>query len=168
MFFKKGIIIAAISLFMDQFHKWYMIDIYEITPTPVAITPFLNFVMVWNPGISFGMFQDSEHGQYIFSALSSIITIILLIWLHKTKSKMESIALALIIGGAIGNIIDRVRFGAVADFFDFYIGGYHWPSFNIADSFIFIGAILLCIYSLFYYDESKKEIDLDEQKTTTD
>jgi signal peptidase II len=88
--------------------------------------------------------------------LALVISAVLATWLMKSTSKFESISLGLIIGGAIGNVIDRLRFGAVADFFDVYVGQYHWPAFNIADASICIGVALLLIHGLFL-DKTDKD-----------
>jgi len=149
MFFQRGLIIAVISLILDQLNKWYMINVINISDNPTEFGPFLNLVMVWNTGISFGMFHGSEYGSIVFSVVSTIIVIILLFWLAKTDSLFNSVSIGLIIGGAVGNIVDRIRYGAVADFFDFHIAGYHWPAFNVADVSVSIGAIMLCIGSFF-------------------
>jgi len=116
----------------------------------IPVTPFFNLVMGWNKGISFGLF----HGDSIFNiwglpAIALIITAFLLVWLWRSKGCVISIAISFIIGGALGNVIDRIRFGAVADFLDIYVLGYHWPAFNLADAGITLGAVLLIYDSLF-------------------
>ena len=114
------------------------------------LLPFLNMTMVWNEGISFGLFNDGNGGTALpLIILSLIISTIFAIWLTKSKHVMQSIGLALVIGGALGNVIDRFRFGAVMDFIDIHAFGYHYPSFNIADSAIVIGVGILIIYAAF-------------------
>ena len=103
--------------------------------------------MVWNEGVSFNMMQNT--GPLILSLLAIGISSILAWWLYKSESKTEAIALGMIIGGALGNTIDRARFGAVADFLDFYVGTYHWPAFNLADSAISIGVAVLLFHGFF-------------------
>ncbi len=154
--FWKGIVIALVVLLLDQLNKFHLVGKFRSGEmiAPVEVTPFFNLVMVWNPGISFGMFQDMHHAPYFFSALALIIVAILLIWLRKCESKMQMWAIGFVIGGAIGNVIDRILYGKVADFYDFHIAGYHWPAFNIADSAVFIGAVMLCIDSLFLCGKS--------------
>ncbi|MDX1950206.1 MAG: signal peptidase II [Rickettsiales bacterium] len=152
----RGIIIALFCIFLDQAHKYYMLEIYNMPEKKlVIITSFYNNVMVWNKGISFGLFQEFAKSNYFFLTTSSIIILLLCYFLSKAKTNFEMTGFATIIGGAVGNIIDRLRFGAVADFFDFHYKNYHWPAFNIADSCIFIGACVLIIYSLFF--ENKNE-----------
>jgi signal peptidase II len=135
-----------------------MLDFYNIAEkAPVAVTSFFNHVMVWNRGVSFGMFQQYENSNLFFSIFSTIVILILLFLSARSKDKIESSLLAVIAGGAIGNVIDRLRLGAVADFFDFHYDGYHWPAFNIADSFISVGAVSLIIYSLFFQQHEKQD-----------
>ncbi len=122
----------------------------RISFTQIEILPFFSLVMVWNQGISFGLLnQDGDIGAMILLILPLIITAIFLIWLFKTNSWLQGIAISLVIGGAIGNVIDRLRFGAVIDFLDFHIAGYHWPAFNLADSCVVVGIALLIFHSIF-------------------
>jgi signal peptidase II len=109
--------------------------------------------MVWNHGISFGLFQSGTPWPLI--VMSLIISGIFGIWLWRSSSKVEFTALCLIIGGAIGNVIDRLHLGAVADFLDFHYNKWHYPAFNLADSFITVGIVILVVYSLFF-DKSNK------------
>lgn len=136
-----------VEFFADQQEKYKQ----------VVFNPWLNFTMVWNKGISFGMFGAGQgKTPLLFIALSMIISFGLLIWLVLARTKMLFLALPLIIGGAIGNVIDRVRFGAVADFIDVHIGDRHWPAFNIADACVCIGAFLLILDTIFDKSGSKK------------
>lgn len=122
----------------------------------VEVLPFFNIVMVWNKGVSFGLFnQGSDYGPLLLSFLSLVIAGIFLVWLFRTTSKLQGLAIAMVIGGAIGNVIDRARFGAVVDFLDVHISGYHWPAFNIADSCICVGVFLLIIYAFFFETREK-------------
>lgn len=115
----------------------------------VTLAPWLNFVMVWNRGVSFGMFDgENTLPQVVFIGFSLCVVMALVIWLALARGKLLSLALPLIIGGAIANVIDRVRFGAVADFIDVHAGGRHWPAFNLADSCIVAGAVLLALDAL--------------------
>ncbi len=146
--FMKGLLIAALILVLDQLTKQLILNYFNNGGQEIAVLPFFNIVMVWNYGISFGMFSELKI-PVVLITLSTSITLILLIWLRKTTDTLVGVALGFIIGGAIGNIIDRFRFGAVADFLDFHVSGWHWPAFNIADSTIFIGVVLLCFHSMF-------------------
>jgi signal peptidase II len=140
---------CALALALDQLSKWYIL---ERTDLPFfnayTVTPFFNLVMVWNKGVSFGMFSGNDQ-PFILIGISLVIIVILVRWLVMARTKWISGAIGLVIGGATGNIIDRLRFGAVADFLDFHIDIYHWPAFNIADSAIFIGVVILCVDSMF-------------------
>lgn len=144
-----GIATAFIALTLDQLSKWYLLSVIDMNNrATIEVTPFFNLAMVWNYGISFGMF--SKHNQPVpLIILSLAICAILLHWMSKPNPAWMRAAIGLVIGGALGNVADRLRLGAVADFFDFHLLGYHWPAFNIADACIFIGVVLLCIDSMF-------------------
>lgn len=140
--------------------KWFTETPPRLEYTEIQILPFFNLVMVWNQGVSFGMFNGGQAGSAVFLILLSLgVSLIFLIWLLRSTSKMQAFCLALVIGGAIGNVIDRARFGAVIDFLDFHVMGRHWPAFNVADSAIVIGVILLMIHSLFLDNKPQKRVD---------
>jgi signal peptidase II len=103
-----------------------------------------NLNVVWNTGVSFGLFRALP--PFVLLGITGGFVVGLLIWLYKNDQPCERWALSLIIGGAVGNIRDRILYGAVFDFLDFYVGPYHWPAFNLADSCIVVGVLLL-IYS---------------------
>ena len=138
--------LVALDLFTKKMAFVYLAD---IPGNRVEVLSIFNLVMVWNRGVSFGMFNNLENPQIVLSIITGLITIFLFSWLLKATSRYVANALTLIISGALGNIIDRVINGAVADFLDFHIGMYHWPAFNLADSFITVGAILLLFEELF-------------------
>lgn len=116
----------------------------------IEILPFLNIVFVRNTGISFGLFSDGGLlNRYFFTSFAIILGSILLIISFLTKEKLMKLALLMISSGAIGNAIDRIYFGGVIDFIDFFIYNFHWPAFNFADIFITIGVILLCFENIF-------------------
>lgn len=130
---------------------WYAQTPAPLTFTSVPVTSFFNWVMVWNKGISFGIFNHStDNGPMILVAVSVLITLIFLYLLFTKPVSAQDWGIALIIGGAIGNVIDRLRFGAVIDFIDVHVGDYHWPAFNIADSCVCVGVALLIILGLFF------------------
>lgn len=133
---------------------WIMHPPLRLDFVSIPVMPNFNLTMVWNEGVSFGMLGGMGIWPLVILAMS--IVAIFAVWMMKSTSKFESISLAFVIGGAIGNVIDRFRFGAVADFFDVYVGTYHWPAFNIADSAITIGVVMLVIHGLFL-DKDKKE-----------
>lgn len=147
-YFITGIVIAALVAAIDQASKWWMLVVLDIANRPpIEVTGFFNLVMVWNHGISFGMLAD-ERQPLILILLALAIVAVLLRWLAKENNRWLAIGIGFVIGGAMGNVIDRVRFGAVADFFDFHVMGAHWPAFNVADSAIFMGVVVLCIQSM--------------------
>ena len=147
---RLGLIVALASILIDQASKWWILVEVMDPPKVIPVTSFLNFVLTWNRGVSFGLFNnEGNFGAWFFSILAIIIVGILLIWLRKAETKVQSISLGFIIGGAIGNVIDRVNHLAVLDFIDFHLGGSHWPAFNAADSFITLGAAVLIVDSLF-------------------
>ena len=118
-------------------------------PRVIPVLPFFNLVMVWNRGVSFGMFGGGAVPAWALILLSALIVAMLVAWLRQVDNSWAAVAIGLVIGGAVGNVIDRVIHGAVADFLDFHLGGYHWPAFNLADSAITIGVVLLLAESLF-------------------
>lgn len=152
--FLSGLAVAFLILTLDQWSKKSVLSLPELSEhANIEITSFFNIVLVFNRGISFGMF--SEHNQPALLTLVAIAIIsTLLVWLWKNSSLSVAAGIGCVIGGAVGNIIDRVRYGAVVDFLDFHIADLHWPAFNIADSFVFIGVVVLCIYSMFFEKKS--------------
>ncbi len=148
--FFLGVFIAIIAMFLDLFSKRLAFETLEsqVPLDHIEVFSFFNLVRVWNHGVSFGMFNNLEFGQIIFSAIVAIITVVMLVWLYRNQKLYLTWALGLIIGGALGNLADRIKNGAVADFLDFHLASYHWPAFNLADSFVFIGVALLLIEDL--------------------
>lgn len=145
-----GLGFGLVVLIADQITKWWILEIVMRPPRVIEVTSFFNLVLTWNRGVSFGLFNtDSPWNQWTLSALALVIVTILLVWLWRAETRWLSIALGLVIGGALGNVVDRVRFGAVVDFLDVHAAGWHWPAFNVADSAICVGAVLLVLDSLF-------------------
>ncbi|MGI9523488.1 MAG: signal peptidase II [Hyphomicrobiaceae bacterium] len=138
-----GLLFAVVALIADQLHKWWMLTVFDIqNQGVVAVTSFFNLVYVRNTGISFGLFAQNPSGQYWLAAFSFIVAVLLIVWLARSgDSILMAISVGLLIGGAIGNAIDRLHLGGVADFFDFHISGHHWPAFNIADAAIVAGVL---------------------------
>lgn len=145
---RLGLLIAAFIVALDQASKWWLLELMGRDPRVIEVTSFFNLVLGLNRGVSFGMFDSAEMGPWPFLLLAAAITVALLLWLAKAGQRWTAAALGLIIGGAVGNAIDRVRFGGVVDFLDFHAFGRHWPAFNVADSAICIGVIMILIESL--------------------
>ncbi|MEZ5847605.1 MAG: signal peptidase II [Geminicoccaceae bacterium] len=124
----------------------------------IEITSFFNLVLVWNTGVSFGMFSGSgDLGRWALVAVALAVGIGLSVWFLRERRNLPRVCITLILAGAVGNVIDRVRYGAVVDFLDFHAKGYHWPAFNIADCAIVVGAILLLMDGLFFSEETPDE-----------
>ena len=114
------------------------------------LTNWFNIVFTWNPGTSFSLFRSlGEFAPWLIVVATGIIIAMLFVYMMRRAGDMEKLPLAFIIGGALGNLIDRVRFGAVIDFIDWHIGDIHWPAFNVADIFIVIGVGLYIINMIF-------------------
>lgn len=145
-----GLSIAALTAIFDQAHKWWMLEVYDIDAKEfVTVAPFLDLVMVWNKGISYGLFQQGAGGQYLLAVFALVAVVALVLWLARISTAIGAAGIGLVMGGAIGNGIDRVVHGAVADFFSFHWGDFYWYVFNIADVAIVAGVIGLLYDSLF-------------------
>ncbi|MES2167265.1 MAG: signal peptidase II [Pseudomonadota bacterium] len=148
-FLRSGVIAAVIALVLDQAAKLWLLNVFELGPRgTVAVTPFFDLVLAWNTGISYGWFQDSGPvGQAILLAVKATAVIVLAVWMANSGTRLAVIGLGFIIGGAIGNAIDRLAYGAVVDFalFHVQIGGktYNWYVFNLADVAIVAGVATL-------------------------
>jgi signal peptidase II len=142
-----GFYMLALVGLADQLSKWFVLQQMGDVQHTIPVTVFLNFVLVWNKGITFGFLNHGGHHYtpYILAAVAAIILFLLGRWLWRTNSTLVALALGAIMGGAIGNVIDRLRYGAVADFIDFYYQDYHWYAFNVADAAIVTGVALLLI-----------------------
>jgi len=154
-FTRLGCIAALIACAIDQVAKLWLLRIYDLgAKGAIGITPFLDLVLIKNKGISYGLFQqDGPFGQWALLALKAIAVVLLWIWLARAASRLTAIALGLIIGGAIGNAIDRLAYGAVVDFAHFHVTtatwSFSWYVFNLADVAIVVGVLGLLYESLF-------------------
>ena len=147
----KWLWLSALVVILDQLTK-QLAEGMLVLHQPVAVLPFVNLTLVYNTGAAFSFLAGAGGWQrWFFLALTIVISIALVIWITRLKAGEGrlAIALALILGGAMGNLIDRTLYGHVIDFIDLYYGYWHWPAFNIADSAITVGAILLVFDSLF-------------------
>lgn len=163
---KKTTLVLAIifsTIFLDLLSKGILLYLitggvalygaaWDVVPVPYLmanVSDFFNIVFTWNPGTSFSLFRAmGEVAPLILITATGLITAGILYYLFRRAQRYEVVPLALIVGGAIGNLLDRIRFGAVIDFLDFHIGGWHWPAFNVADICIVVGVglYLLNIY----------------------
>ena len=148
IFIKLSIIFVIFSL--DRISKTYVINLFNETQfNEIYLLEFLNIYFIWNEGIAFGLLNFNEHSFYkIITLIITIVSIIIFIFAMKTKN-YKGYFFAIIFGGAIGNLYDRVKFSAVPDFIDLHIGNYHWFIFNVADIFISLGIICLIFDELF-------------------
>jgi signal peptidase II len=151
---RAGIIAAVAALVLDQASKLWLLFVFDLGRNGVVqVTPFLDLVLAWNVGISFGWFQsESPAAQIILMVIKAVAVIVLAIWMARSRTLLATVALGLIIGGAIGNAIDRFAYGAVVDFalFHVQIGGkpFNWYVFNLADVAIVAGVAALLYDSL--------------------
>ena len=149
-----GLIVAVAAMAIDQASKVWLLFGFGIgTRSPVRITPFFDVVLAWNKGISYGLFQqEGAVGQWVLMGIKVAAVIMLWIWLARVKLRLTAAALGLIIGGAIGNAIDRFTYGAVADFFFFHVNtatwSFNWYVFNLADVAIVAGVAGLLYESM--------------------
>ncbi len=148
---KSGLMVTALVTVLDQLCKWAMLEIVMGPPRIIPITSFFNLVLVWNRGVSFGFLggASSQWIPWLLTVLALAIIATLGWWLRRAANRLMVLALGLVMGGALGNVIDRLRFGAVMDFLDFHAAGLHWPAFNVADSAITVGATLI-LYDAFF------------------
>lgn len=148
---RLALTIAAVVLVLDQISKVWLLGVMESNAyLPIEVTGFFNLVMVWNEGVSFGMLNvGSDIMRWVLMAFALVVAVALLVWARRAGGPVLTVGIGLIAGGATGNALDRLFYGAVADFFDVHLSGYHWPAFNIADSAITIGVVLLLYDTLF-------------------
>lgn len=152
-----GFSVALLVLILDQATKIYTLFVFDLpVREPVALNPFINLIVVWNRGISYGLFQQhSDLGRWILIAVSIIASAGLSLWIRRTAGKLLATSLGLIVGGAIGNVIDRLAYGAVFDFIQFQVWGWSWYVFNVADAAIVAGVVGL-LYDSFVLEKRRK------------
>ncbi|MCP4128115.1 MAG: lipoprotein signal peptidase [Gammaproteobacteria bacterium] len=149
--------LSLVVVVLDQVSKQLIVSsfmLYEV----LELLPLFNLTLAYNEGAAFSFLSDQSGWQrWFLSGVAAVATLVMVLWLRglKQHERLSAIALALIVGGAVGNLIDRLLFGYVIDFLDFYIGQYHWPAFNVADSAISIGVAILLYEILFSGDEHK-------------
>lgn len=164
----KWLWVSFVVIFIDQITKWTAEGSLELGGGVYPVLPHLNFALAYNYGAAFSFLGDQGGWQrWFFSILAAVVSLVILIWLKKLKEteRWTAIGLSLVLGGAVGNLIDRVMYGRVIDFIDVYAdwdvffltkwtdGFFHFATFNVADIAINIGAVILVIGSLFYQEE---------------
>jgi len=155
----KWLWLSGLVVVLDQASKWFMSSWLSLYET-VAVMPYFNLTMAHNTGAAFSFLaQASGWQRWFFVVLTAVITTALVVWLKRLHSsaKLEAIAISMVLGGAIGNVADRLYHGYVIDFLDVYYGTYHWPAFNIADSAIVVGAVLLILDSFISKPSNKQD-----------
>ena len=144
-----GFLLAVLTLAIDQGNKLWLIDVYGIAARqPVALASYFDVVFAKNPGISYSLLSaHSPAARWALVGFALAATLVIGFWLWRTTTRLVALALGLILGGALGNAIDRFRYGWVADFYYFHLGSFHWYVFNLADVAIVLGVALLLIDS---------------------
>ncbi len=145
----RSLAIATLVLLLDQLSKWSALSNLKLG-IPEEVLPFMNWLLLFNPGAAFSFLAQSSGWQRWFFTILGLVASLYILWLlRKNQSdKILSWALSLILGGALGNVLDRIMYGAVVDFIDLHYGNWHWPAFNIADSAICMGAALIVFSEL--------------------
>ena len=153
---RLGFAVALLTLIVDQATKLYALFVFDLPiREPVALTPFLNLIVVWNRGISYGLFQQhTELGRWVLIGVSIVAALALIVWIRRTNGLVLAASLALIVGGAIGNVIDRLAYGAVFDFIQMRLGDWSWYVFNVADAAIVAGVVGL-LYDSFVLERRR-------------
>ena len=162
------LLISAAIIFLDmQTKAWASETLVLYRANPVM--PGLNWTLAHNYGAAFSFLSDAGGWQrYLFTGLASVVTLVLLVWIFRLKRHewLTGVALGLVIGGALGNLLDRIKLGYVVDFVDVYYKGYHWPAFNVADSAITCGVILMLLDA--FLITRRQTSGKSRQKTTED
>ena len=154
--FLNSIIILSI-FFIDRIFKIYILEIAELeNKVDIYITSYLNFYLIWNKGVAFGLFSFEQNIIYHLISFVIFIISIVLIYMITKSDKLKKYSLILILGGALGNLFDRIYYSAVPDFIDLHIKGHHWFIFNVADIFITIGVICRILDELFFYKKTNE------------
>jgi signal peptidase II len=155
---RRWLLLSSVVVALDQLSKYVVVEKLANLP-PVEVTSFFNLVLVYNRGAAFSFLAGAGGWQREFFTIIALIASAWIIWLlyRYPQQRLFSLALALVLGGAIGNVIDRVMIGAVVDFLDFHAFGWHWPAFNVADSAITCGAALLIWDGIFGSSQNKAE-----------
>ncbi|WP_019023456.1 MULTISPECIES: signal peptidase II [unclassified Thioalkalivibrio] len=161
---RPGLLIAVAVALLDQVTKWWAENALTLY-APVEVTSFFNLSLVYNPGAAFSFLAGAgDWGRWFLSGVAVVIGLLILWWLARLprQARWSVTALGLVLGGAVGNLIDRIAHGRVIDFLDFHWAGYHWPAFNVADMAIVVGAITLIVATFIEGDHSGSPTDSRE------
>jgi signal peptidase II len=155
---RRGLAAAVVVALLDQLSKWAVRAYFGdsgCAPFRQRISSFFDLVITCNRGMSFGLFNDAGAlNAVVFSLVAAAIVLLLMFWLSRVSSPFLALAIGLIVGGAAGNVIDRLRFGGVVDFLYFHYGAWYWPAFNLADSAISVGVVAMLIDGLLLHKEA--------------
>lgn len=155
------LLLSLIVVVLDQWTK-QLATTHLLYANPVEVMPMLNWTLLHNTGAAFSFLSDAGGWQrWFFTILAIVVSVVLLVWIYRLRPQQRwlAVALALVLGGAIGNVWDRIYLGYVIDFIDVYYNDWHWPAFNIADSAITVGAVMLLIDSFRQPDPTENSAD---------
>lgn len=140
------LMLGGAVIVLDQWTKWLALKHLEFAQS-ATVFPGLDWTLLYNRGMAFSLFSDGGWQIWMLTILTAVVSLVIAVWLFRTPRdhRWQAASLALVLGGALGNLIDRLRYGHVVDFIDVYYGQYHWPAFNIADSAITVGAVMLAV-----------------------
>lgn len=152
-----GWTVAVLVLLLDRLSKLYVLNGLDMAiGDSIPVLSFLSLTFVWNEGISLGLFQQgTETGRFFLIGITGSVTLILAWWLQKTRERLPALAFGLVLGGAVGNVWDRIAYGAVADFIHVHVGSWSFYIFNVADAAISVGAVLL-VFGMFLHPDDRK------------
>lgn len=149
--------LAIVVILLDQLTKWWIVSVVMQPPRVIEITPFFELVLAHNRGVSFSLLRlDAAWGPWVLSAFAVAVVVWLFLWQRRAGSRLLSAAVGLVMGGALGNVVDRLHAAAVTDFIEVHAAGYYFPAFNLADSAITVGVVLLLLEALFSQREKPK------------
>ena len=156
-----GVFSGLVVLAADQASKYWVLHGIDLPAIgQIALLPVLNLTMVWNRGVTFGLLNGNGGGTWgylVLAAVALAVVVALGVWLRRAESRLAAVALGAIAGGAVGNVVDRLRFGAVVDFIDVHVGAWHWYVFNVADAAIVCGVAILVLENLLPLSHKRAE-----------
>ena len=156
---RLGVISALVVLALDQASKYWILNVLDLPDLrQVVLLPVLNLTMVWNQGVTFGLLNGiGAWSHLVLSAVALCVVGALFVWMRRADNALAALSIGAIAGGAVGNVIDRLRFGAVVDFIHAHIGDWSWYVFNIADAAIVCGVVALIVESQFRRGPGRKQ-----------